>query len=127
MKVTNSAHAKFFKDSWVQIRDVFRVLDSFATTHLKEKCEDEFAGLEGQLDVETLVAQCTICTAKVAEFCGARACARPLRPLETRATVIDGSKSAISALRFSEPLSVALGRLDGAADGVNSGVVRGSM
>ena len=111
----------------MQIRDVFRVLDSFTTTHLKEKCEDECAGLEGQLDVENLMAQCTICTAKVAEFCGARACARPLRALETRATVIDESKSTISALRFSEPLSVALGHLDGATDGVNSGVVRGSM
>ena len=40
MKVTNSALAKLFKDSWVQIRDAFRVLDLFTTTHLKEKYEE---------------------------------------------------------------------------------------
>ena len=51
MKVTNSAPAKLFKDSWVQIRDAFRVLELFTTTHLKEKYEDEFAELDGRLDV----------------------------------------------------------------------------
>ena len=88
----------------------FQSLDLFTTTHLKETYEDESAELSGQLDLESLiVAQCTICTAKVAEFCGARACARPLKPLETRAKVIEESKSTISAFGFLEPVPVAPG------------------
>ena len=54
MKVTSSAPAKIFKDSWVQIRDAFRVLNLFTTTHLEEKYEDEFAELDLQLDVASL-------------------------------------------------------------------------
>ena len=70
MKVTSSARAKLFKDSWVQLRDALRVLDLFPSTHLIEKYEDEFAELNGQLNVASLMAQCTICKAKM--FCGAR-------------------------------------------------------
>ena len=66
MKVTTSAPAKLFKDSWVQIRDASRGLDIVTTTHLKEKHEDEFAELDGQLDVANLMAHCTTCRAKVA-------------------------------------------------------------
>ena len=49
MMVTNSAPAKLFKDSWVQILDAFRVLDLFAATHLTETYEGEFAELDSQL------------------------------------------------------------------------------
>ena len=69
---------------------------------LKEKYEDEFAELDGQLDVANLMAHCTICKAKVAELCGACACAWPLKLLEARAKGIEKSKSTISALGFSE-------------------------
>ena len=48
-----------------QIRDAFRFLDLFTTSHLKEKYEDEFAELDGQLDVAKLMAHCTICKAKM--------------------------------------------------------------
>ena len=77
MKVTNGAHAKPFNDSWVQIRDTFRGLDVFTTTHLKEESEDEFSEVDGQLNVANLMAQSTICKVNVAEFCGARVCSRP--------------------------------------------------
>ena len=73
VKVTNTAPAKLFKDSWVHIRDAFRVLNLFSATHLEENYEDEFAELDGQLDVADLMARCTICKAKVTEFCGAPA------------------------------------------------------
>ena len=109
IKVTNSAPAKLFKDSWLQMRDVFRVLDLFPTMRLKEKYEDEFAVLDGQLDVANLMAHCTICKAKVAELRSACACPRPLKLLEARAKVTVKSKSTISALGFSEPVPVALG------------------
>ena len=109
MKVTNSAPAKVFRDSWVQIRDAFRVLDLCTTTHMKEKYKDEFAVLDGHLDVAILMAQCTICKSKVVEICSARTCARPLKPLETRAKVIEESKSTILALGFSEPDPVTVG------------------
>ena len=79
IKVTNSVPAKLFKDSWVQMKDVFRVLDLYTTMRLKDKYEDEFAELDGQLDVANLMAHCTICKAKVAELCGACACPRPLK------------------------------------------------
>ena len=49
--VTNSTPAKLFKDAWVQIRNALAVLALFTTTHLNEKCEDEFAELDGQLNV----------------------------------------------------------------------------
>ena len=39
---------------------------------LKENYQEEFSELDGQLDVAKLF-QCTICKAKVAEFCLARA------------------------------------------------------
>ena len=72
-KVTTSAPATLFEDSRVQIRDNFSVLDLFSTMHLLyENYQDEFAELDGQLDVANLI-QCTICKAKVAEFCLARA------------------------------------------------------
>ena len=80
MQVTSSAHAKPFNDSWVQIRDTFRGLDLFTTTHLKEESEDEFAEVDGQLNVANLMAQSTICKVNVAEFCGARVCSRPFKP-----------------------------------------------
>ena len=48
IKVTNSAPAKLFKDSWLQMRDVFRVLDLFPAMRLKDKFEDEFAVLDGR-------------------------------------------------------------------------------
>ena len=54
------------------------------------------------------MAHCTTCKANVADFCGARACARPLKFLVTRAKVIEESKSTIAALGFSEPVPVAL-------------------
>ena len=81
----------------------------FTTTHLEDKYEVDSAELDGQLDVAILMAKCTICKAKVAECCGARACARPSKPLETRAKMIEERKSTIPALGFSEPVPVALG------------------
>ena len=36
-------------------------------THLKEKCEDEFAEPDGNLGVANLI-RCTICRGKSAEF-----------------------------------------------------------
>ena len=68
MKVTNSTPAKLFKDQWAQIRNALTVLARFTTTHLKKKYEDEFAELDGKLYVANLMAQSTICMAKVAEF-----------------------------------------------------------
>ena len=59
IKVTDSAPTKVFEDSWMQIRDAFRVFHLPTTTHLKEKYEDEFAELEGQLDVANLMPHCT--------------------------------------------------------------------
>ena len=54
------------------------------------------------------------------------ACERPLKPLETRAKMIEESKSTFSALGFSEPVPCGARALDDATDGVNSGVVRGN-
>ena len=116
MMVTNSAPAKLFKDSWVQIRDAFRVLVLFTTTHSKEKYEDEIAELDDQLDEANLMAQCTICLAKVAEFCGARACARPLKPEQVHDLGPWVPRARPRGARAS----------DDAIDGVNSGVVRGN-
>ena len=59
-------------------------LQSSRPGHSDDKYEDEFAQVDGQLDVANLMAQCTICEAKFACFVGARACARPLKLLETR-------------------------------------------
>ena len=75
---------------------------------------------------QNLVAQSTICKAKVAELCGARACARPLKPLETRANVIEESKSTISAPGVLRARFRGVHAWDDAIDGVKFGVVRGN-
>ena len=71
--------------------------------HRKQKYEDEYAELDFQPVVANLMAHCTMCKAKVAEFC-----ARARAALKTRAKVIEESKSRISFLGFSEPVSMAL-------------------
>ena len=94
----------------MSVRDALRLLDLFTTSHLKKKYEDEFAELDGHLEVAKLMAQCTIFKAKFAECLWFSRMRAAVEALGTRAKVIEESKSTVSALGFSEPVSVALGR-----------------
>ena len=81
----------------------------FTTTHLKGTYEDEFAGLAGQVGCGKILWLNARSARRRSLNFVVLACERLLKPLETRAKMIEKSKCTISALGFSEPVPVALG------------------
>ena len=123
MRVTNSAPAKLFKGSWVQIPDAFTVLDLVHNDALEKKIRGRICGARRPAGCGKIDGPLIDLPSDGAEFCGARACARPWKPLGTRAKVTEERKFKISARarpRGTRASESAIGRVNSAR------VVRGN-